>query len=146
MDHSSKTHHLPPPPKAMGEVSLYKIRERIVEFITPKNGFNKTDDTENKLVIFAKRDIIPMLDSFIKQFYDEFKQEKDIEIFHLEELFFVLKKKSQEFGVKGVVSVANIHIANILLTSDPFINLDGLGCQVRDSNDFSWESCSSFGI
>lgn len=129
--HSANTHHLPVPPNAMGEPRLYKIRQDIVNFITPKNGFNDREN-RNSLVVFTMRKHFDMLNSFLEQFHD-IDSNMEIEIFSMEELFFYLKQKSQELGIHGAVSVANIYVSNILLERDPFITTDGLGCKVSGS-------------
>lgn len=129
---SELEHRLPPPPNARGESNMAKIRHQLVEFIEPDNNFFKTDDIDNKLVIFAKRDQIPMLETFLKQFHDESaKTEKDIEIFHLEELFYVLKRQSQQQGIIGVMTVPSIHISNMLLEKDPYKHNNTLSCKVK---------------
>lgn len=128
---SETTHHLPPPPNAMGESNLYRIGHNLVDFVEPDNVFFKADGATNRLVVFAIRDQIPMLETFLKQFHDEFaKVEKDIEIFHLEELFYALKKEAQQQGIKGEITVPNIHISNMLLQKDPHRHDNSLACKV----------------
>lgn len=112
----------------MGEPRLYKIRQDIVNFIKPKNGFNDSEN-KNSLVVFTKRNDFAILESFLEQFYD-IDSDVNIEIFSMEELFYVLKQKSQEEGISGDVTIINIYISNILLERDPFITQDGLGCNV----------------
>lgn len=129
---SEATHRLPPPPNARGESSLYRIRHNLVDFIEPDNGFFKSDGSANKLVVFAARDQIPMLEMFLKQFHDEFaKVETDIEVFHLEELFYALKKEAQQQGILGEITVPNIHISNMFLEKDPHRHDNSLACKVR---------------
>lgn len=127
-EHANETHRLPLPPNAKGEHVFFNIDEEIKQFISPKNGF--FTKSEKKLAVFTLRSEMRVIKSFIEQFHDESKSDTNIEVFSLEELFFMLKMRSQEMGVIGNVTVTNIHLSNILLEDDPNQNRDHLACQV----------------
>lgn len=130
--HADCTHRLPLPPNAMGESNFPKIYQDIVGFITPENGFNDRGN-ENSLVVFARRNHFPMLDSFLKQFSNHAPPVK-IEVFSLEDLFFFLKEKSVATSPVVIsVPIASVHVSNILLDRDTHSTTEGLACRVRST-------------
>lgn len=127
-EHANETHHLPLPPNAMGEYNFLKIYEEVKQFISPRNDL--FSEAEKQLVVFTMSSEMRVIKSFIEQFSDE--SVSSIRVFKLEDLFFLLKRKSQEMGVveREVLTVTSIFQSNILLEDDPNQNRHHLACKV----------------
>lgn len=128
-EHSIDTHGLPIMEDTIkGEIDFYKIGNNIINFIKPKNGFYKHN--ENKLVVFTPPSDFPIINSFLEQFYDKELVNVSVLVFSLEELFFQLKRKSEEMSIHGNITIDNIFKANILLSNDPYQADSHLACSV----------------
>lgn len=144
-DHAAATHQLDVPPKAQGESNYGRIYDDIVRFIKPKNGFNQSAATKNNLVVFTSAAQRELIESILSQFAldDDVNDDIQIEVFPLEELFYVLKIKSMD--VKNIQHrIKHIDISNSLLESIEFENVDRIACTVslvsfvsKENNDFT---------
>lgn len=126
--HSSTTHSLPLPPKALGESNMAKLYSQILEYLTKCHG-NKP------LIVFTPSEIIPIVKSCFKFLSCESEQDsrsdlEEVLVFDIQYLFFILKK--EVLDIAGLPDdKVNIHVTDSIFLRDFFEFTPEIACQVR---------------
>lgn len=128
--HSEETHHLPPPPNALGEKDFGRVYHKIKKFLKDENApvFDG-----GKYMVFAynypyanEESQINVLKNFLHQFSDE--NENCIDVFPLTRLFYVLQNELAKHG--KCEELSNENFADVLMSHDSYESLGDIACPV----------------
>ncbi|KAH8246316.1 hypothetical protein KR032_000227 [Drosophila birchii] len=128
--HSSTTHSLPLPPKALGESNMAKLYSQIVEYLTKCHG-NKP------LIVFTPTEMMAMVKSCFRFLTCESKGDVDnILVYDIQYLLFILKK--EVLNIAGLPDdKINIYVTDAIFLRDFFEFTPGIACQFHEENDRS---------
>ncbi|KAH8258868.1 hypothetical protein KR038_011113 [Drosophila bunnanda] len=132
--HSTTTHGLPLPPKALGEKNMAKLYTQIVEYLTKCHG-NKP------LIVFTPTEMMPMVKSCIRFLACEGEQDSQgdldkILVYDIQYLLFILKR--EVLNIAGLQDdKINIYVTDSLFLKDFFEFTPEIACQFHEENDRS---------
>ncbi|EDV97202.1 protein maelstrom [Drosophila grimshawi] len=127
--HTSTTHQLPLPPKAMGESNMGSLYVNIVKYLRDCQGAG------NPLVVFTTAELMPVVSGCFRYLQsDSDEVGEQIHVYDILYLFYVLKKE--------VMDIADLPHANInkCITDNFFFNdffeyYSNIACQFHEDND-----------
>lgn len=111
----------------MGETDFEVIYNRVTLFL-------KDAATNEVPIVFIKEDDMDMMVSVMENLSDKAYNEREFDIFPLEELFFALKQETGRHSKNRVSDVKSIHIAKTLLEIDPNEYRSEIACEVCIDN------------
>ncbi|XP_020816003.1 protein maelstrom [Drosophila serrata] len=130
--HSTTTHGLPLPPKALGERNMAKLYSQIVEYLTKCHG-NKP------LIVFTPTEMMSSVKSCIRFLACESEKQSGLDeilVYDIQYLFFVLKK--EVLNIAGLQDdKINIFATDSLFLRDFFEFTPEIACQFHEENDRS---------
>ena len=123
--HSDTTHMLPLPPKAMGETSLSRIYNDILEFVRCK-------ETGEYPPVYTDRECIHVVDSVLNFLQAEHGTNKvHLDIYPIQYLFYILKEATCQVG--EIDKPKSIFITDAFFERDHFEYT--VGCKYHDDLD-----------
>ncbi|XP_017036511.1 protein maelstrom 1-like isoform X2 [Drosophila kikkawai] len=105
-EHSTGTHNLPLPPKAMGESNLLKLYSQMSRYLAKQCGYEPP-------IVFTTKELIPIVESGFRFLACRGKEDflLQIEVFDIQYLFFILKKEKDFFEFTNDIA-CKFHEAN----------------------------------
>lgn len=141
--HSEQTHHLPPPPDAMGERNYEKIYKKILDVLGIKthNVFPKGD--ERRPCIFVRRDNIEMVTDILKTLSGEIQWQNQFDIFELEWFFNELKNEV-DLDPENPQRRIPISVTDYFIEQDKFDLSPNISCQFHEDEDATKHCAKSY--
>lgn len=132
---SDQTHHLPPPPRALGDQdSFVKAYEQFKNALD--SDASGAFDNDKPIVFTMCEDHTTDQIDMLKQFWSTFNAQRmpEVDVFPMKRLYFAMKNKlaamgqAQELKTEGLV--------NILLGNDPYELKSKISCEVSKVSQF----------